>query len=196
MAWYIKAFEHSQRAEPLLYIAIYYINVKFWVMAYTFLKLACSLAYPSEAILFVNRHDYDYKRFHLLGIVAYYIHEYNDGKIACLKAIDYCERNKHQFPTTDIDRKNLKFYEDKEIELAEKSSIDDSSNTLGLIQPELAQPLSVISPEHMIYKKEFMEQKLVELRRQFPKASDKQIFTKANMMWKNREKLMKQQGKL
>lgn len=106
MAWYIKAFEHSQRVEPLIKITEHYIQEKNWVLAFTFIDLACSLAYPEYCILFVDKHVYDYKRWHILGFVGSYVGKYIEGKIGCEKAIA-CGFNKK------IDLKILNFYNNK-----------------------------------------------------------------------------------
>ena len=184
MMFYIKAFEHSHRAEPLLFIAIHYIQIKMWVMAFTFLKLACSIPYPQDAILFVNRHDYDYKRWHLLGIVAYYVGQFQDGKAACLIAIEYSKTDSKV--NTDIDKSNLKFYEDKEAEEIMKR---------GGIVPQYAQhhnqPQGQPNPSivnEIMTKKQFVDSKMNEIKKDSPNLSDKQIYTRANMLWKNLKK--------
>jgi glycosyltransferase involved in cell wall biosynthesis len=188
MMFYIKAFEHSHRAEPLLFIAIHYIQIKMWVMAFTFLKLACSIPYPQDAILFVNRHDYDYKRWHLLGIVAYYVGQFQDGKAACLIAIEYSKTDSKV--NSDIDKSNLKFYEDKEAEEIMKR---------GGIVPQYAQhhnqPQNQNQPQQnpsivneIMTKKQFVDSKMNEIKKDSPNLTDKQIYTRANMLWKNLKK--------
>lgn len=174
IGWYIKAFEHSQRAEPLLYIAHYYYTIKFWLFAYHWLKLACSLPYPEEAILFVNRNDYDYKRWHLMGIVAYYVKQYKDGKEACLIAINYCKQSGNKFLPLELDEKNLQFYIDKEQEMR-----DQNTNT---------QSFNPTQPKQFTFKKQFIDQKMLEIYKENPKMSQKQLHTKATLMWKKREK--------
>lgn len=181
MIFYIKAFEHSHRAEPLLFIAIHYIQIKMWVMAFTFLKLACSIDYPKEAILFVNRHDYDYKRWHLLGIVAFYVGQFNDGKIACMNAINYCKQTDSKI-NTDVDMKNLKFYEDKEAEIISQR---------GGIVPQYQQPqqqshANIVN--EIITKQQFLNMKIGEIKKECPKLNEKQVYTRANMLWKNSRK--------
>ena len=184
MMFYIKAFEHSHRAEPLLFIAIHYIQIKMWIMAFTFLKLACSIPYPKDAILFVNRHDYDYKRWHLMGIVAYYVGQFQDGKAACLIAIDYAKHDGGVKVNSEIDKSNLKFYEDKEAEETMKR---------GGIVPQYAyhnqsqnnQPSLV---NEITTKKQFIESKMNDIKKECPNLTDKQIFTRANMLWKNLKK--------
>jgi glycosyltransferase involved in cell wall biosynthesis len=185
MMFYIKAFEHSHRAEPLLFIAIHYIQIKMWVMAFTFLKLACSIHYPQDAILFVNRHDYDYKRWHLLGIVAYYVGQFQDGKAACLIAIDYAKHADSKI-NTDIDKSNLKFYEDKEAEEIMKRGgiVPQYANHHN--QQQQQPPPSVVN--EIMTKKQFVDSKMNEIKKESPTLTDKQIYTRANMLWKNLKK--------
>ena len=66
-SYYMRAFEHSERVEPLIFITRYYIAIKKWVLAFTFIKLACNLGFPDHCILFVDRLAYDFTRFSLLG---------------------------------------------------------------------------------------------------------------------------------
>lgn len=113
--WYMKAFEHSPRAEPLVKIIEYYHCAKNWLLAFTFSNLACKLAYPDHCILFVDKQAYDYKRWHHLGIIGWYSGHYTEGKMGCLKAIE-CGHN------NPIDTDNLKFYENREQEEAGKTA--------------------------------------------------------------------------
>jgi glycosyltransferase involved in cell wall biosynthesis len=103
MQYYLKAVEVEERAEPLYKIANYYRDKEKWKMAYYFGGIACKLEYPVNNILFIDREVYDYQRYHLLGIVAFYAGRMEDGKWACTMAIK--ARNK------DVDKNNLKFYE-------------------------------------------------------------------------------------
>lgn len=117
MAYYVKAIEHSNRVEPLIRIAQHYNNRKKWMLSFKFAKWACSLPYPSKSILFVDKYAYEYTRWHILGIVSYYCHEYKEGKSACLKAIE-------KGLNTELDKKNLQFYLKKEREETEKIPLD------------------------------------------------------------------------
>ena len=106
MAWYMKAFEHSQRVEPILKIVEHYKETKNWILAYTFADLACSLTYPEHSILFVDSHAYTYERWHNLSIVAYYVGKYIEGKAGCEKAIAVGKN-------LELDNNNLNFYNEK-----------------------------------------------------------------------------------
>ena len=115
MKWYIKAFEYSSRAEPLIKISEHYKD-KNWMLCYAFASLACKLDYPKNCNLFVDEITYKYKRWHLLGISGWYTNNYTEGKFGCMKAIESGINNEIGI-NTEIDKSNLKFYEDKESEL-------------------------------------------------------------------------------
>jgi len=196
--WYLKAFEHSVRAEPLLFLAIYYINIKNWLLAFTYIKLACSIPYPEDAILFVNKHDYDYKRWHLLGIAAYYVGQFVDGKIGCLNAIQHCKSNPGNRINYETDEINLKFYEEKEIEKSNKDVINPKlQNEKNFLQNVSAAATpstttgggggNVVS--EIKTKKQFIDSMTEQIRKDHPNLTPKQINTRANMLWKNRQKL-------
>ncbi len=110
MKWYIKAFELIPRAEPLVKITEYYQKHKNWLLAYTFINLASQLEYPNNCTLFVDRMSYDYKRWHLKGIVSYYAGFFDEGEEACKKAILAGIKNNLN---VEIDKNNLKFYKDR-----------------------------------------------------------------------------------
>ena len=152
LGFYMKAVEHSNRAEPLIRIAKYYNQQKKWLLSYTFIQLACSLPYPVEAILFVDKYSYDYTRWHVMGIVAYYCQQYTAGKTACLKAIE-------TGLNTDLDKKNLEFYEKKVQTIADTQT-----------------------------KTQFIKQTVAEMQKQNPKIQIKKLHKLALNKWKNRNK--------
>lgn len=102
--WYLKAYQIIERAEPLVEIVKIYRKKDKFRFAFLFAKLACDLAYPSNCVLWVNQKCYNHDRWQELGIVAYYVKEYELGKKACEKAIE----SGHD---TDLNKKNLLFYE-------------------------------------------------------------------------------------
>lgn len=103
--YFMKAFDVCERVEPILRVAEFYITIKKWSIAHTFLQLASRLNYPIQCILFVDKLDYDYKRWHLLGLCAYYVNSFEEGREACIQALKYKEN--------PIDKNNLKYYTDK-----------------------------------------------------------------------------------
>jgi glycosyltransferase involved in cell wall biosynthesis len=126
MNWYWRAFQHSQRAEPLVRIAEYYEKHNLqgedkpeWHSCYFFAQMATQLAWPQNQILFRDLACYTYKRYHLLGIAGFYVGKYREGKEACLKAIE--ARN------LDVDKGNLRFYLEKEIEIFNNGKLDSPS---------------------------------------------------------------------
>ena len=113
IGWFMKAFEHSKRAEPLVDIADYYLEKKQWALGFNFASMACELTYPSNCLLFIDKNVYDYQRWHLLGIAGYYVQKYKEGKMGCLKAIEAGHNS-------ELDKMNLTFYENIEKEEAQK----------------------------------------------------------------------------
>lgn len=107
MSYYLNAFEHSKRVEPIIAIVNHYKESNQWDLAYVFIKLALDIVYPVEASLFVDKLAYDYTRYHLMGIIGYYAKKFDDGRNGCLMAINYGHNNMHN---VDIDISNLKFY--------------------------------------------------------------------------------------
>lgn len=107
LVWYLKAFDLIPRVEPLLRIVDHYRSKENWLLAYTYADLACKLKYPDQCILFIDRIAYEYKRWHLLGIVAFYAGFAKEGAIGCINAI-----NKGRNANINIDRdiKNLEIY--------------------------------------------------------------------------------------
>jgi tetratricopeptide (TPR) repeat protein len=109
MGYYMQAFEKLQRVEPLLRISEYYFNKRNWDLAYMFINLACSLEYPHHLILFVDKLSYTYKRWQLMSLICLNYNKLEQGKDACLRAI---EAN----PDAVCDKMNLKLFEEKEKE--------------------------------------------------------------------------------
>ena len=102
---YLSAYNIIPRAEPLVKIADHYRHNKKWGLSYFFIKKACDLNYPTNCNLFVDRYVYDYQRWHLMGIVAYYSGNFQEGYEGCKKALEYGK--------FEIDKNNIKFYEEK-----------------------------------------------------------------------------------
>ncbi len=127
--YYQKAFEYSctifkhPRLEPLIKLTEYYIKEKNWQTAFLYARRGCELPdFPHDAVLFVNKHFYDYTRWHLLSIVSKNIGEINLGKICCVKAIE--KENK------DIDKEILKTYCDQKEYDSIIKQIEDKKNKI------------------------------------------------------------------
>jgi glycosyltransferase involved in cell wall biosynthesis len=103
IVWYLKAFELIERVEPLLKIAEIYKAKRKFYMSYLFTELACKLKFPTQCVLFVDKSAYDYKRWHLMGIVGYYAGKFKEGEEGCKKAI-IAGNN------VPLDASNLAFY--------------------------------------------------------------------------------------
>ncbi len=106
-SWYMKAYEHTQRAEPLVKIADHYRMINKWAVAYMYIKQACELSYPDDLILFVDRGIYDYYRWHVMSIVASHVNKHEEGRFACLEALKHSQNK-------EVDEDILKFYTKQE----------------------------------------------------------------------------------
>jgi hypothetical protein len=116
LGWYLKAYSHSKRAEPLVAIAEFYMsNNSFgkaeadWHLAYTFIAEACKLNFPHAQILFIDKNVYIYKRWHLMGRIAGFANQIREGKEGCIKAL--------QAQDTQVDLQNLTWYINREREI-------------------------------------------------------------------------------
>jgi len=88
--YYLKAHQmRPHRAEPLVRIAEYYVKENQKAIAYIFAHRAATLPYPDYDILFIEKGAYDYLRYDLLGQCAVNVGEYEVGKNAVLKALEY-----------------------------------------------------------------------------------------------------------
>jgi glycosyltransferase involved in cell wall biosynthesis len=184
MGYYMKSFHVLQRVEPLIKLAEYYLKKNQWILAFMFINLACSLPFPDKAILFIDKNAYDYKRWHILGIVGWYSGHFKEGKIGAMNAIKSGNNN-------ELDTKNLKFYEDREKRLnisgeiideysVNQQNINNLENTLNSQQSiQIQQPLT---------KTQFMNKTIEELSKTNPGLTLKQKTSRANLMWKKRNK--------
>lgn len=96
------------RAEPLYHIArIYRMNNKLG-LAYLFSKMACSLPYPKDDILFVVDEIYTFGALDELGSVAFYAGYPEEGYNACKKLL-----TENRVPQEHLERvkNNMKHYE-------------------------------------------------------------------------------------
>jgi hypothetical protein len=168
LPWYMKAFEFSKRVEPLILIANHYTNEKQWLLSYQFISLACKLKYPEDCNLFIDNMAYDYTRWHILGIVAYYAEEYETGKNACETAINNALKYNIN---NELDKNNLKFYNDY-FETHKTPQLESDNN------PSLLR----------MTKKQFIEFHVNEIKKTNSNLTEKQIRKKADILWKSRNK--------
>ena len=102
LKWFLNGAQVFGRIEVYIEIAKYYTYRDQHNLAYTFLHTACIQDIPVDSCLFVEKNIYDYERWHLMGRVAYYVKQYDEGERACILAI----RSRNQ----EIDKRNLLFY--------------------------------------------------------------------------------------
>jgi hypothetical protein len=104
ISWYTNAFAFLQRAEPLLYLADMFRAKGKWAVSYMYMKMATLLDFPSNAILFVDRDAYDYKRWTMMAVITFkYSRQVENQELkakligesldACDKAISFANKN-------------------------------------------------------------------------------------------------------
>ena len=98
--WFLKAYAHSARAEPLTHLARRYMEYNIfnerkpdWLMAYMYANMACKLCYPVDQVLFVDKKVYTLDRWRILARCAYQVQQYKEGKEAIIKALMYGKGN-------------------------------------------------------------------------------------------------------
>jgi glycosyltransferase involved in cell wall biosynthesis len=113
IGWYMNAFNFIQRVEPLLYLSDMFRNKGKWSSAYMFCKMAMTLDFPEESILFVDRDAYDYKRYHMFSIIAFnYANtkKKQEQKTAIMvEAVDACDKAIAMYHK-EIDINNKKYF--------------------------------------------------------------------------------------
>ena len=110
--------------------------------------MACKLIFPLNQILFVDRRCYFYKRYHILGVIAYQVQQYKEGKEACIKAL-MAENDQN-------DMNNLVKYLRKEVDLKNKKQMGEGFGftTLTVIDTE---SIGQVYPDDQIKQEKELE---------------------------------------
>lgn len=103
LGWFMAAFAHSERAEPLICITEHYIVERQWHAAYMYGHHACRLHTPRNCLLFVNAEDYSYQRWHLMGAICHHTGHHAEGREAAERALA-------QGKNPQLDEANLRLY--------------------------------------------------------------------------------------
>ncbi len=86
--YFLRAYQiRPTRAEPLIYLAQYYFDLKEYALAYKFVTQAVAIPYPIEDVLFIRKDLYDFVRYELLGSIAWHTQQYGVGEKAIRQAI-------------------------------------------------------------------------------------------------------------
>ena len=106
--WYfLKAYSmRPWRIEPLINLALHYLEAGNFAVAYLFALRAVETAYPASDVLFVEKWMYTYQRYDLLSRAAWYIGEYDKGEWALREGLA-------QWPNDQHFLNNLKIYLDR-----------------------------------------------------------------------------------
>jgi len=91
---FLDAHQHSPgRAEPLHAIAEHHYQYRSYALTYLFAKRASELAYPHEAVLWVQSEVYSWQCHFLVGMSAYHVREYEAGAKSILIADHFRPRD-------------------------------------------------------------------------------------------------------
>lgn len=102
--FYLKAYAlRPHRIESLVKIALYYLPTNPH-LSYVYMKHACSVPYPKDDLLFVPREMYDFVRYDVLSVAAWYAADYVGGRDATIMALK-------AFPNNDALKQKLEVYE-------------------------------------------------------------------------------------
>ncbi len=102
--YYLKAYSmRNTRIEPLIHIALHYLNNGNNALAYLFALRACTVNYPASDRLFIEKEMYQYTCYDVVGRSAWYIGEFDMGEWALEKALENYPGDKHF-------EENLSFY--------------------------------------------------------------------------------------
>jgi len=94
--YFIRAYSmNPERVEPLVRIAKYYLKQNNFIVSFMFALQAVKIKQSDKYILFIDQHDYDFARYDILGIAAWYIGEYEIGREAVLKALEHSPNAPH-----------------------------------------------------------------------------------------------------
>ncbi len=89
LTYYLQAYQmRSHRAEPLVAIADYYVQLGQMDIALLFAQKAAEMPYPDKDILFVEKYIYNYYRYELLARCAWYTNQFEIGEWAARKAYE------------------------------------------------------------------------------------------------------------
>jgi glycosyltransferase involved in cell wall biosynthesis len=87
--YFLEAYRmRPHRAEPLIGIADYYVQLDQMDTAFLFARRAAEIEYPEKDILFVEKYLYSYYRYELLARCAWYINEFEIGEWAAQQAYE------------------------------------------------------------------------------------------------------------
>ena len=162
--WYLKSVYYSNktfinpRVEALVKLAEIYIEEENWKLAYEFLKVCICISYPDELILFVDRRNYDYTRYHLMGRVAYYAGDNETGLKACLDAILFSISFGQDY---QVDKNNLKWYVDENSLKILDDYIEDVKN-----KKEIKSRDDIIKLVNLNKNKEFIVKENIKIKQQ------------------------------
>jgi glycosyltransferase involved in cell wall biosynthesis len=190
----MNAFEFSNYYRPLLILGSYARDINAFPFSYHFLKLIERFETPTYLKTKQQRLGYEYHRHHLMGIVAYYMEKFEDGKNACIQAVK-------KGVNIMQDRENLKMYLSREKSQLEEFKREDErrrseERVKHSLKGEDTYKTNVSSAERLIVdapkaakatsetRDVFVSRVAAELMAANPKMGLSQATTRARLMWK------------
>lgn len=111
IACYLDAYNmRPTRAETIFNLARLYRREGSHLLAYHFIKLAQLIPYPKDDLLFIYYNIYEGLIDYEIGIIAYYLDKFEEGKLACLRALSSKVLSAEQI---ELAQENITFYEKK-----------------------------------------------------------------------------------
>jgi len=109
---------NMKRAEPLNRISSHYLSIKDYDKAYKFAKLGCTIPFPNNLLLFIEKDVYDLKIHLNLGLSAYYMGKYEEAYGIFSKLLENKNLDKHEINNI---KRSVSFCEDKLKDISKKN---------------------------------------------------------------------------
>ena len=127
LTYYLKAYAlNPHRAEPLVRLAQHYCSFGDTALGYFFAHNACQIPCPTDQD--IEKELYDFTRYDLQSVSAWYVNAYDEGETAARKALEYRPGDEHL-------QNNLKFYLNHKIHNKKKVvGLIPARNESGIIE--------------------------------------------------------------
>lgn len=187
----LQAFEMTRQVSPLLMLSEYCRLVKANNLAYWLADFACQLQAPEFPEKTRNKEtvrmkkEYNYIRYHMVGILGFHTGHLKEGKAACMRAI----REGQNIP---LDRRNLAFYIDAEKKNPELFTVEkvvtSEASEAPLVMTKAVEPAAPQKKTEVRSMGEYIKDRVVELQAVNPKLNIRQAEAKARLEWKLKQK--------
>lgn len=154
--YYQKAHEiEPERAEPLIKCAQYYFDTNNKELGFLLLSQTLQLPYPRDCRLTVEKDLYDYTRYDLMGIHAWYMKEYERGESALRRALEINPHNEHLKQNLDFYLGRKKSKQPKSISIPEAFGVNFDDSMICRLKdqyPTILENCSLLKKARAIYE--------------------------------------------